>query len=197
MPFYQIDGITPVVSPDSFVHPTAVVIGDVVIGKNVYIGPNASLRGDFGRLIIKDGANVQDNCVMHGFPQFDTIIEENGHIGHGAILHGCHIKRNALVGMNSVIMDGAVIGENSIVGACAFVKAEAIFAQNSLIVGTPAKVLRTLSEKEIEWKSNGTKDYQNLVTRCLNTLKEIEPLTEIEANRPVLQFDNINPKSQL
>lgn len=197
MPFYQIDGITPVVSPDSFVHPTAVIIGDVIIGKNVYIGPNASLRGDFGRLIIKDGANIQDNCVMHGFPQFDTIVEEDGHIGHGAILHGCHIKRNVLVGMNSVIMDGAIIGENSIVGACAFVKAETNFPENVLIVGTPAKVLRSLTEQEIAWKSSGTKDYQQLVTRCLDSFKQIEPLSEIEANRPQLKFENIIPKSML
>ncbi|MEQ5138231.1 MULTISPECIES: phenylacetic acid degradation protein PaaY [Providencia] len=197
MPFYQIDGITPVVSPESFVHPTAVIIGDVVIGKRVYIGPNASLRGDFGRLIIKDGANVQDNCVMHGFPQFDTIIEEDGHIGHGAILHGCHIKRNALIGMNSVVMDGAVVGENSIVGACAFIKADAQFPDNSLIVGTPAKVLRSLSEQEIEWKSKGTLDYQTLVTRCLNTFQEVMPLTEEEPNRPKLVFDDVVPKSRL
>lgn len=197
MPFYQIDGITPVVSTESFVHPTAVVIGDVIIGKNVYIGPNASLRGDFGRLIIKDGANIQDNCIMHGFPQYETIVEEKGHIGHGAVLHGCHIKRNALIGMNSVIMDGAVIGENSIVGACAFVKAEAIFPENSLIVGTPAKVLRALSDKEIAWKSSGTKDYQNLVIRCLSTFKEVAPLQEVETNRPKLSFENIIPKSQL
>ncbi|WP_265693437.1 phenylacetic acid degradation protein PaaY [Providencia rustigianii] len=197
MPFYQIDGITPVVSPESFVHPTAVIIGDVIIGKNVYIGPNASLRGDFGRLIIKDGANVQDNCVMHGFPQFDTVIEENGHIGHGAILHGCHIKRNALVGMNSVVMDGAVIGENSIVGACAFVKADAIFPDNSLIVGTPAKVLRSLSEQEIAWKSKGTEDYQTLVTRCLNNFQEVTPLAEEEADRKKLIFEDVIPKSRL
>lgn len=197
MPCYQIDGITPVVSPESFVHPTAVLIGDVIIGKHVYIGPNASLRGDFGRLIIKDGANIQDNCVMHGFPQFDTIVEENGHIGHGAILHGCHIKRNALIGMNSVIMDGAVIGENAIVGACSFVKAEAIFDANVLIVGTPAKVLRALSEQEIIWKSNGTKDYQNLVIRCQNSFKQVEPLYEIEIDRPKLAFENLIPKSSL
>lgn len=153
MPFYQIDGITPVVSPESFVHPTAVIIGDVVIGKRVYIGPNASLRGDFGRLIIKDGANVQDNCVMHGFPQFDTIIEEDGHIGHGAILHGCHIKRNALIGMNSVVMDGAVVGENSIVGACAFIKADAQFPDNSLIIGTPARYCVAYQSKRLNGKA--------------------------------------------
>lgn len=198
MPFYQIDGLSPVVSTESYVHPTAVIIGDVIIGKRVYIGANASLRGDFGRLIIKDGANIQDNCVMHGFPQFETIVEEDGHIGHGAILHGCHIKRNALVGMNCVIMDGAVIGENSIIGACAFIKADAIFPDNALIVGAPAKVLRALSESEIAWKSSGTKDYQDLVIRCQNSIKEIaEPLREIDANRPQLTFENIIPKSHV
>jgi phenylacetic acid degradation protein len=110
MPVYQIDGLTPVIDPSSYVHPTAVLIGDVIVGKRVYIGPNASLRGDFGRLVISDGANIQDNCVMHGFPQQDTVVEQDGHIGHGAILHGCRIRRNAMVGMNAVIMDGAEIG---------------------------------------------------------------------------------------
>lgn len=112
MPIYQIDGLTPVVPEESFVHPTAVLIGDVILGKGVYVGPNASLRGDFGRIVVKDGANIQDNCVMHGFPEQDTVVEEDGHIGHSAILHGCIIRRNALVGMNAVVMDGAVIGEN-------------------------------------------------------------------------------------
>lgn len=125
MPIYQIDGMTPVVPDESYVHPTAVLIGDVILGKGVYVGPNASLRGDFGRIVVKDGANIQDNCVMHGFPGQDTVVEEEGHIGHGAILHGCTIGRNALVGMSAVIIDGARIGENSIVGASAFVKANA------------------------------------------------------------------------
>lgn len=115
MPIYQIDGMTPVVPDESYVHPTAVLIGDVILGKGVYVGPNASLRGDFGRIVVKDGANIQDNCVMHGFPGQDTVVEEEGHIGHGAILHGCTIGRNALVGMSAVIIDGARIGENSIV----------------------------------------------------------------------------------
>lgn len=139
MPIYQIDGLTPVVPEESYVHPTAVLIGDVILGKGVYVGPNASLRGDFGRIVVKDGANIQDNCVMHGFPGQDTVVEEEGHIGHGAILHGCVIGRNALVGMSAVIIDGAVIGENSIVGASAFVKANAEMPANHLIIGSPAK----------------------------------------------------------
>ena len=155
MRIYQIDGLTPVVPEESFVHPTAVLIGDVILGKGVYVGPNASLRGDFGRIVVKDGANIQDNCVMHGFPEQDTVVEEDGHIGHSAILHGCIIRRNALVGMNAVVMDGAVIGENSIVGASAFVKAKAEMPANYLIVGSPAKAIRELSEQELALRKQG------------------------------------------
>ena len=189
MPIYQIDGLTPVVPEESFVHPTAVLIGDVILGKGVYVGPNASLRGDFGRIVVKDGANIQDNCVMHGFPEQDTVVGEDGHIGHSAILHGCIIRRNALVGMNAVVMDGAVIGENSIVGASAFVKAKAEMPANYLIVGSPAKAIRELSEQELAWKKQGTHEYQVLVTRCKQTLHQVEPLREIEPGRKRLVFD--------
>lgn len=196
MPIYQIDGMTPVVPLESFVHPTAVLIGDVIVGKGVYIGPNASLRGDFGRIVICDGANIQDNCVMHGFPGQDTVVEDEGHIGHSAILHGCIIKRNVLVGMNAVILDGAVIGENSIVGAAAFIKANADMPANHLIIGSPAKAIRRLREDEIEWKKQGTKEYQVLVERCQQTLREVEPLREAEAGRKRLEFDEtLRPKN--
>ncbi|MDX7986078.1 phenylacetic acid degradation protein PaaY [Xenorhabdus sp. 12] len=198
MPIYQIDDLTPVIDPSSYVHPTAVLVGDVIIGKHVYIGPNASLRGDFGRLVIKEGSNIQDNCVIHGYPQQDTIVEENGHIGHGAILHACQIRRNVLIGMNSVIMDGAEIGENCIVGAMAFIKAEAKFEANKLIIGSPARVLRDLSEQELEWKRVSTREYHTLVTRCKETLKEVEPLTEIEPDRKRLVFSqDFVPKNKL
>ncbi|OMQ24501.1 phenylacetic acid degradation protein PaaY [Serratia oryzae] len=198
MPVYQIDGLTPVVDPSSFVHPTAVLIGDVIIGKNVYIGPNASLRGDFGRLVVEDGANVQDNCVMHGFPQQDTVVEQDGHIGHSAILHGCRVRRNAMIGMNAVIMDGADIGENTIVGAGAFVKAAAEIAANKLVVGSPARVIRDLTEQELAWKRVGTQQYQELVARCKNSLQEVEPLSAEEPGRKRLSFgDAIIPKSLL
>ncbi|MFZ1871815.1 MAG: phenylacetic acid degradation protein PaaY [Chania sp.] len=198
MPVYQIDGLTPVVDPSSFVHPTAVLIGDVIIGKNVYIGPNASLRGDFGRLVVEDGANVQDNCVMHGFPQQDTVVEQDGHIGHSAILHGCRVRRNAMIGMNAVIMDGADIGENTIVGAGAFVKAAAQIAANKLVIGSPARVIRDLTEQELAWKRVGTKQYQELVERCKSSLKEVEPLSAEEPGRQRLSFgEAIIPKSQL
>ncbi|WP_276850268.1 phenylacetic acid degradation protein PaaY [Enterobacter oligotrophicus] len=196
MPVYQIDGLTPVVPEESYVHPTAVLIGDVILGKGVYIGPNASLRGDFGRIVVKDGANVQDNCVMHGFPDQDTVVEEDGHIGHSAILHGCIIRRNALVGMNVVVMDGAVIGENSIVGAAAFVKAKAEMPANHLIIGSPAKAIRELSEQELAWKQQGTREYQMLVERCKRTMHQVEPLREIEPERKRPTFsENLKPKS--
>lgn len=190
MPVYQIDGLTPVVPEDSYLHPTAVLIGDVIIGHRVYIGPGACLRGDFGRIIVKDGANVQDNCVMHGFAGQDTVVEEDGHIGHGAILHGCTVGKNALVGMNAVVLDGAQIGENSIVGACAFIKAKAEFGANLMILGSPAKAVRELRAEEIEWKRRGTREYQELVIRCQQTLHQVEPLREVEENRQSLRFEN-------
>ncbi|HEI8866273.1 phenylacetic acid degradation protein PaaY [Serratia sp. AKBS12] len=198
MPVYQIDGLTPVVDPSSYVHPTAVLIGDVIVGKNVYIGPNASLRGDFGRIVVHDGANIQDNCVMHGFPQQDTVVEQDGHIGHGAILHGCRVGRNAMVGMNAVVMDGAIVGENTIVGACSFIKAAADIAANKLVVGSPARVVRELTEQELGWKRTGTREYQDLVGRCKRSLREVAPLSEEEPGRQRLTFgDALVPKSQL
>ncbi len=193
MQVYSIDGITPVVDPTAFVHPTAVLIGDVIIGPRCYIGPNACLRGDFGRLVIKAGANVQDTCVMHGFPGTDTVVEEDGHIGHGAVLHGCHIGKNALVGMNAVVMDNAKIGDASIVAACAFVKADFDCPPRSLLAGTPAKVMRELSDKEINWKSKGTKEYQNLAVRSLQTMEKVEALTEVEADRKRIEIPDVKP----
>lgn len=180
---YSIDGVTPVVHPSAFVHPSAVLIGDVIIGPRCYVGPAASLRGDFGRLILEEGANLQDTCVMHGFPESDTVVEQDGHIGHGAVLHGCRIGRNALVGMNAVIMDDAVIGENSIVAALAFVKAGSVIAPRSLVVGAPAKVLRELTDEEIAWKMTGTRQYQELAERSLRTMQETVALTEVEPDR--------------
>lgn len=187
MPYYAIDGIRPVVDPTSYVHPTATLIGDVIVGAGCYIGPSAVLRGDFGRLILEEGANLQDTCVMHGFPNTDTVVEKNGHIGHGAVLHGCRVKENALVGMNSVIMDGAVIGESAIVAAMSFVKADFTVPDRHLVAGTPCKVLRELSEQEIAWKSTGTGDYQRLTKRSLASMIETTPLAEAEADRPRLQ----------
>lgn len=183
MPFYEIDGIKPVVDPSAYVHPDAVLIGDVIIGPNCYVAPLASLRGDFGRIIMKDGSNIQEGCVMHGFPGSDTVIEENGHVGHGAILHGCIVGKNALIGMNSVIMDNAVIGESAIVAASAFVKAGMQVPAKTLVAGMPAKVVRELSEAEMAWKKEGTKTYQELAVRSRTTLKPCTPQTEVEPNR--------------
>lgn len=183
MPSYAIDNVIPVVSPKAYVHPTAVLIGDVIIEEGAYIGPLASLRADFGRIHIQRNANVQDSCVIHGFPNSITLVEEYGHIGHGAILHGCTIRKNVLVGMNSVILDLAEIGENTIIGANSMVKAKAQIPANVLALGSPAKVMRDLEDKEIEWKKRGTAEYIHLTERCLNTLKQVEPLTELHKDR--------------
>ena len=184
MPCYEIDGLTPVVDPTAFVHPSAVLIGDVIVGPRCYVGTLASLRGDYGRLILEEGSNVQDTCVMHGFPGTDTVVEVDGHVGHGAVLHGAIVKRNAMVGMNAVVMDEAVIGESSIVAACAFVKAGMVIAPRSLAAGVPAKVLRALTDEEIAWKGSGTRTYQELAVRSMTTMREVAPLAAAEADRP-------------
>lgn len=183
MPCYAIDGVIPVVDPKAYVHPTAVLIGDVIIEAGVYIGPFASLRADFGRIHIQQNANVQDSCTIHGFPNSITLVEEYGHIGHGAILHGCIIRKNALIGMNSVILDEAIIGQNVIVGANSTVKAKADIPENTLVVGSPARVVRALAEKEIAWKTHGTEQYIELTQRCLGSMQEVTPLTHETAER--------------
>lgn len=193
MPYFEIEGVRPVVHPTAHVHPTAILIGDAIVGPRCYVGPAASMRGDFGRLILEEGANLQDTCVMHGFPGTETVVRVDGHIGHGAVLHGCDIGRNALVGMNSVVMDGAVIGEASIVAAMAFVKAGFQAPPRSLVAGTPAKVLRELTDDEIAWKEEGTRAYQRLAERCAATMRPCEPLTEPEANRPTVDAGDSVP----
>lgn len=192
---YAIDGVTPVIHPTAYVHPTAVLIGDVIIGPRCYIGPGACLRGDFGRLIMEEGSNLQDTCVVHGFPGSDTVIEVDGHVGHGAVIHGARIGRNALVGMNSVVMDGAVIGESSIVAAMSFVKTGMQVPPRSLVMGMPAKVARSLSDEEIQWKSKGTAEYQQLAVRCLEGMQEVTALTEVEADRKRVRLDD--PKAMV
>jgi phenylacetic acid degradation protein len=183
MKVYAIDGLVPVVDPTAYVHPSAVLIGDVVIGQGAYVGPCASLRGDFGRLLIGAGANVQDCCVMHGFPGSDTIVEEHGHIGHGAILHGCIVRRNGMVGMNAVVMDNAVVGESAIVAAQSLVRAGMEIPPRMLAGGVPAKVMRELSELEMAWKVEGTGVYLNLAKRCHATMRQVEALTAVEPDR--------------
>nr|WP_315398654.1 phenylacetic acid degradation protein PaaY [uncultured Duganella sp.] len=190
---YEINGVTPVVHPTAYVHPSAVLIGDVIVGARCYVGPLAALRGDFGRLVLEEGANLQDTCVMHGFPGADTVVERDGHIGHGAVLHGCRIGRNALVGMNSVIMDNAVIGADSIVAAMTFVRAGMEVPARSLVVGTPARVVRELRDDEIEWKTNGTGQYQELAVRSMQTMREVDALTEVETDRKRIEWESSLP----
>jgi len=176
MPCYSIDGVTPVVDPSAYVHPTAVLIGDVIVGPGCYVGPCASLRGDFGRIELHTGANVQDTCVIHSFPNHDVVVEENGHIGHGAVLHGCVVRRGALVGMNAVLMDGAEVGTEAVVAAGAFVPSGMKLPTRTLVVGAPAKVLRTLSDDEVQRKREGTAVYHQLARRCLASMQEVVPL---------------------
>ena len=180
---YAIDGITPVVHPSAYVHPDAVLIGDVIVGPRVYVGPCACLRGDFGRIVVEEGANIQDTCVLHAFPDRDLVVEADGHIGHGAILHGCVVKRDALVGINAVVNDNAVVGESAIVAACAFVKARFTVPPRTLVAGVPAKVVRELTAEEIAWKREATRGYQNLAVRSLAGLRAATALSEVEPDR--------------
>ncbi len=194
---WSINGVTPVVDPTAFAHPSAVLIGDVLVGAGCYIGPAACLRGDFGRIELRAGANVQDCCVMHGFPGTDTVVEEDGHIGHGAILHGCIVQKNALVGMNAVVNDNAVIGESAIVAAMAFVKAGMIVPPRTLAAGVPATVVRALTDQELAWKSEGTLSYQQLARRSLATMVETEALTAAEPGRRRIDLPELLPLSTL
>ncbi|MDA9227990.1 transferase hexapeptide repeat family protein [Flavobacteriales bacterium] len=180
---YEFNGYKPVIDPSSFVHKEATIIGNVIIGKKVYIGPGASIRGDWGKITIKDGCNVQDNCTIHIFPGKDVILEENAHIGHGAIVHGANIGKNTLVGMNSVIMDDCNIGDECIIGALCFVKGEMNIPNRKIVVGNPAIIKGEVSDEMISWKTKGTELYQDLPNECYTLMKECEPLKKIEINR--------------
>jgi phenylacetic acid degradation protein len=193
MPCYAIDGVVPVVDPTAHVHPSAVLIGDVIVGPGCYVGPCASLRGDFGRIRLERGSNVQDTCVIHGFPKTDTVVAENGHVGHGAVLHGCVVERDALVGMNAVVMDEAVVGAEAFVAACAFVPAGMKVPPRHLAAGLPAKVVRPLKDGEVAWKLEGTRTYQELTRRCHASLVEVAPLPAIEADRPRVASSDVQP----
>ena len=192
---YSIDGIVPVVHPAAFVHESAVLIGDVIVGARVYVGPCACLRGDFGRIVLEEGANIQDTCVLHGFPDRDLVVEADGHIGHGAVLHGCVVKRDALVGINAVVNDNAVVGESAIVAAMAFVKAEFVVPPRMLAAGVPAKVLRELTGDEIAWKRAATRQYQELAVRSLATMAATEALGEVERGRKRFSAGDVLPLS--
>jgi phenylacetic acid degradation protein len=173
---FEFNGFRPVIDPSAFVHPNATVTGNVVIGANVYVGPGAAIRGDWGKIVIEDGCNVQENCTIHMFPGTTATLHRDAHIGHGAIIHGATIGRNSLIGMNSVVMDNAVIGEECIVGALCFVPEGMKVEKRSLVVGNPAKVVKSVSEEMISWKSRGTALYQQLPSQCRGTLKPCEPL---------------------
>jgi len=182
--FYAFKGFIPVVHPSSFVHPQAVITGNVIIGRDVYIGPGAAIRGDWGGIVIEDGCNVQENCTIHMFPGITITLHEGAHIGHGAIVHGATVGRNVLVGMNAVLMDEAEIGDESIIGALTFVNAGMKIPPRSLVVGNPAKIIKQVSDEMIAWKTKGTALYQQLPGECYDSLLPCQPLTEIPENRP-------------
>ncbi len=179
---YKFNDYIPVVHETAFVHPLAAVTGNVIIGKNVYIAPGAAIRGDWGQIIIEDGCNVQENCTIHMFPGVTVILKEAAHIGHGAVIHGATIGKNCLIGMNAVIMDNVVLGDECIVGALSFIKAEEKYDNRSLIVGNPAKKIKEVSDEMIQWKSSGTKLYQQLSQELFNSLQPVEPLRNIPEN---------------
>ena len=197
MPVYSLDGLVPVVDPTSFVHPLAALIGDVIIGPGCYIGPGAALRGDFGRIVVGAGSNVQDNCVLHTFPAREVVLEEESHIGHAAVLHGCVVRRGALVGINAVVMDDVIVGEQALVGASSFLRAGFVVPPRTLALGSPARIVRELTAQELEWKAIGTRGYQELTRRCLSTLTECAPLCCAEPQRPSFAPSAITPLNTL
>jgi carbonic anhydrase/acetyltransferase-like protein (isoleucine patch superfamily) len=182
---YQFDNFIPVIHESSFIHPQAVVTGNVIIGKDVYIGPGAAIRGDWGQIIIEDGCNVQENCTIHMFPGVTVLLKEGAHIGHGAIIHGATIGRNSLVGMNAVIMDNVQLGDECVVGALTFIKADEVIPPRSVVVGNPAKIVKEVTDEMIQWKTEGTQLYQQLPGEMRLGWKECEPLREIPPGRPV------------
>ncbi len=182
---YEFEGYIPVVDPSSFIHPQAAVTGNVIIGKNVYIGPGAAIRGDWGQIIIEDGCNVQENCTVHMFPGTTVYLRKNAHIGHGAIIHGAEIGENCLIGMNAVVMDEVKLGNECIVGALCFIPAEMEIPARKVVVGNPAKIVKDVSDEMIRWKTEGTKIYQQLPADCYNSLKACEPLREVPADRKI------------
>lgn len=184
---YEFNGFKPVVHESAFVHPLAAVTGNVIIGKDVYIGPGAAIRGDWGEIIIEDGCNVQENCTVHMFPGITITLKKNAHIGHGAIIHGANIGFNSLIGMNAVVMDNAEVGDECIVGALCFIPSEMKIPGRKVIVGNPAKIIKDVDDNMLEWKTKGTELYQALPEQLHKTLKECSPLTEIPKDRPTVE----------
>ncbi|MGH7516347.1 MAG: transferase hexapeptide repeat family protein [Gemmatimonadales bacterium] len=181
---FAFEGFIPVVHESAFIHPNATVTGNVVIGREVYVGPGAAIRGDWGGVVIEDGCNVQENCTIHMFPGVTVVLEAGAHIGHGAVIHGARIGRNALVGMNAVVMDRAVVGAESMVGALSFVPADMIIPPRTVVAGNPARVLKEVSDAMLDWKTAGTRLYQSLPERLRGSLRPCEPLREPPLERP-------------
>ena len=182
---YSFGGFTPVIHESAFVHPQAAVTGNVIIGRDVYVGPGAALRGDWGGIEIADGCNVQENCTIHAFPGVTVVLEESAHIGHGAVIHGARIGRNALIGMNAVVMDNAVIGAGSVVGALTFVPPGMEVPERKVVVGAPARIVRDVSDEMLAWKTDGTRLYQQLPGMMREHWAPCEPLRDVPAERPV------------
>jgi len=187
--FYEFNGIKPVADESSFVHPQAAVTGNVVIGKDVYIGPGCALRGDWGKIIIEDGCNVQENCTVHMFPGLTVLLKKSVHVGHGAIIHGATIGINCLIGMNAVIMDDVELGDECIVGALCFIKQGEKLPPRSMVVGNPSKIIKQVSDEMIAWKTEGTRLYQHLPKQCFDTLKPCDPLRKEIHQPPIFQPD--------
>ncbi|MFO7701509.1 MAG: transferase hexapeptide repeat family protein [Psychroflexus maritimus] len=191
---YSFKGHIPVVDESSFIHPQATLIGNVIIGKHCYVGPSAVIRGDWGEIILEDGVNVQENCTVHMFPGKSITLKKGAHVGHGAIIHGANLGENCLIGMNAVIMDDASVGKESIIGALSFVKAEMQIPARSLVVGNPAKIIKQVSDEMMQWKTAGTKLYQQLPADCQESMQEVNPLREIPKNRPTQEdfYETLN-----
>ena len=193
MATYAVDGLIPVVDPRAFVHPEATLIGDVLVAAGCYVGPGAALRGDFGRIVMHAGANVQDCCVLHSFPSKDTLLEVDAHVGHGAVLHGCSVRRGALIGIGAILMDDVVVEEEAFVAAGSFVRAGLVVPRRSLVAGVPARLVRELRPEELAWKAEGTREYQQLAVRSLATLKACRPLAAPEPDRPKRAASGVAP----
>lgn len=184
---FAFEGFIPVVHESAFIHPNATVTGNVVIGRDVYVGPGAAIRGDWGGVVVEDGCNIQENCTIHMFPGVTVVLEAGAHIGHGAVVHGARIGRNALVGMNAVVMDRAVVGAESIVGALCFVPADMVVPPRTVVAGNPARPVKPVSDAMLQWKTEGTRLYQGLPERLRGSLRPAEPLREVPADRPEQQ----------
>jgi len=183
---YEFNGFRPVIHESAYIHPQAAVTGNVVIGQNVYVGPGAAIRGDWGAIIIEDGCNVQENCTIHMFPGITVLLREGAHIGHGAIIHGATVGRNCLVGMNAVLLDEVVLGDECIVGALCFLKSGEQIPARSMVVGNPGKIIKTVSDEMLAWKTEGTRLYQQLPAQCYDSLRPCEPLRVMPKDRPAM-----------